>query len=184
MAVSGKLFGQRDPLELVTGIVVLVLLATMLIYAVTGSGRKTESGYELKASFSHIDGLGVGSDIKLAGITVGHVTEETVSPSNFKATVTFTVRPDIKLPKDSAAIITSDSLLGEKYIALTPGGDEHMLVPGATIVETQGSIGLQQLLSKFLFTVTDTLTTLTKQKQEHSSSGGSLSVPTAKPNDK
>lgn len=69
---------------------------------------------------------------------------------------------------DSAAIITSDSLLGGKYIAISPGGDTKMLKAGGEISETQGAISLEQLLSKFIFSVTDTLTQANqaKAKQE------------------
>ncbi|GBR06294.1 toluene ABC transporter periplasmic protein [Acetobacter oeni LMG 21952] len=130
----------------------------MLALAVLGTGRKSDAGYPLTAGFSHIDGLDTGSDVRLAGITVGHVTSETVDPKTFKASVTFTVRPDLQLPVDTAAIITSDSLLGGKYIALSPGGDTRMLKAGGAVGETQGSISLEQLLSKFIFSVTDTLT--------------------------
>nr|WP_298794973.1 outer membrane lipid asymmetry maintenance protein MlaD [uncultured Acetobacter sp.] len=154
---------RRNSIELLTGVLVLVLLGLMLIAAVVGEGRKTDTtGYRLHADFSHSDGLGVGSDVRLAGITVGQVVSERVNPATFQAEVTFTVRPDIKLPTDSAAIITSDSLLGGKYIALSPGGNDSMMAADATISETQGSISLEQLLSKFIFSVTDTLTRANK----------------------
>lgn len=155
-AVSAR--PERKPADLVAGFAILALLGGFLAYAVIDKGRPAESGYRLNATFGHIDGLSIGSDVRLAGITVGQVVDEHVDPRTFSAGVTFTVRPDIKLPDDTAAIITSDSLLGGKYIALSPGGDDKMLRPGATIGETQGSISLEQLLSKFIFSVTDTLT--------------------------
>ncbi|MFS8369034.1 outer membrane lipid asymmetry maintenance protein MlaD [Acetobacter indonesiensis] len=163
---------RRTSLELITGVVVLIALALMLVAAIVGEGRKTDStGYPLHASFSHIDGLGVGSDVRLAGVTVGQVVSERVDPATFKAEVTFTVRPDIKLPTDSAAIITSDSLLGGKYIALSPGGDDSNLRADATVNQTQGSISLEQLLSKFIFSVTDTLTRANKDAAKDKQAG-------------
>ena len=65
------------------------------------------------------------------------------------------MRDDIKLPKDSAAIITSESLLGGKYLSLQPGGDETMLQPGQTITITQSSVSLEELLGKFIFSMTN-----------------------------
>lgn len=147
---------SRNTLELTTGFVVIVLLIALLAVAMFGR-HHANGGYELNASFNQIDGLDVGSDVRLAGITVGHVTAERVDPHGFRAQVTFTVRDGLALPDDSAAIITSDSLLGGKYIALSPGGDTSMLKPGGTMGQTQGSISLEQLLSKFIFSVTDTL---------------------------
>jgi len=144
--------------ELVAGLVILLALLGLLVAAVVGKNRHTVEGYALNAVFDHIDGLTVGSDVKLAGVSVGHVTAERVDPKSFRAQVSFSVRPDIVLPRDTGAIITSDSLLGGKYIALSPGGDDQTLKSGATITQTQGSISLEQLLSKFIFSVTDTMT--------------------------
>jgi phospholipid/cholesterol/gamma-HCH transport system substrate-binding protein len=64
------------------------------------------------------------------------------------------VRNGIQLPKDTGAAITSESLLGGKYIALSPGGDETNLKPGQTIEATQSSINIEELLGKFIFSVT------------------------------
>jgi phospholipid/cholesterol/gamma-HCH transport system substrate-binding protein len=64
------------------------------------------------------------------------------------------VRDDIHLPKDTGASITSESLLGGKYISLSPGGDDTVLKPGQTITVTQSSVSLEELLGKFIFSVT------------------------------
>lgn len=149
---------RHDPVELLAGIVVLALLAGLIIAAVIGNGRRSSSGIPLTAQFDHIDGLDVGSDVRLAGVTVGQVTSETVNPKDYQAVVTLTLRSDIKLPTDSSVVVTSDSLLGGKYLALAPGGADTMLAPGGRITQTQGAISLEQLLSKFIFTVTDTMT--------------------------
>ncbi|WP_323992197.1 outer membrane lipid asymmetry maintenance protein MlaD [Nguyenibacter sp. L1] len=161
--------GGRNPAELAAGCGVLVLLGGLLAFAVVDKGHRHENGYRLAASFAHIDGLSVGSDVRLAGVTVGQVVAERVDPASYKAQVTFTVRPDIRLPTDSAAIITSDSLLGGKYIALSPGGNDAILRPGAEIAQTQGSISLEQLLSRFIFSVTDSMT---KANQQRATQGG------------
>jgi len=69
--------------------------------------------------------------------------------------VTLSVRNGLELPKDSSASIDSESLLGGKYLALSPGGDTAMLAPGGVITVTQSSVSLEQLLGKFIFSVTD-----------------------------
>jgi phospholipid/cholesterol/gamma-HCH transport system substrate-binding protein len=93
--------------------------------------------------------------VRLAGVKVGNVSEERIDPQSFQAVVALSVRDDIKLPKDTGAIITSESLLGGKYLSLQPGGDETMLQPGQTITITQGSISLEDLLGKFIFSMTN-----------------------------
>ncbi len=106
------------------------------------------------ARFDHIDGLSVGGDVRIAGVKVGSVTDEKIDPKSFSAIVAMTVRDDIHLPKDTSAEIASESLLGGKYINLSPGGDETDLKVGQTITITQSSISLEQLLGKFIFSVT------------------------------
>lgn len=178
-AVAGRM--SRNSAELAAGCGVLVLLAGLLALAVVDKGRRHETGYRLHASFEHIDGLSVGSDVRLAGVTVGQVVDERVNPSDFKAQVTFTVRPDVQLPTDSAAIITSDSLLGGKYVALSPGGSEAMLRPGAAITDTQGAISLEQLLSRFIFSVTDTMTKANQQRANQTTGSQGSAPPSGGP---
>ena len=146
---------HRNVAEVLTGAVVLLLAAGFLAYAVANSGRTATSGYTLYAKFDHIDGLGAGADVRMAGVKVGSVNDEKVDPQSYQAVVSLSVRSDIKLPKDSAAIISSESLLGGKYVSLQPGGDETMLQPGQTITITQGSISLEDLLGKFIFSLTN-----------------------------
>ena len=146
---------RRNAAEVATGAVVLLVAAGFLAYAMAHSGRSTAAGYTLHADFDHIDGMPVGSDVRIAGVKVGSVIAETIDPKTYLADVSFTVANDIKLPKDSSAEITSDGLLGGKYLSLSPGGDEQMLADGGTVTITQSSVSLEQLLGKFIFSVTD-----------------------------
>jgi len=147
---------RRSIVEVVIGAVVLLAAAGFLAYAIANSGRSAAAGYTLYARFDHIDGLGVGNDVRLAGVKVGSVSQERIDPQTFQAVVGFSIRDDIKLPKDTAAIITSESLLGGKYLSLQPGGDEAILQPGQMVTITQGSVSLEELLGKFIFSMTNT----------------------------
>ena len=146
---------RRNPAELLTGAGVLLVAAGFLAYAIANSGRGGANGYTLHAAFDHIDGMATGSDVRLAGVKIGTVLGAAIDPRTYLADVTLSVRADVKLPTDSSAEITSDGLLGGKYLALAPGGAEAMLPPGGTITVTQGSVSLEQLLGKFIFSVTD-----------------------------
>ena len=137
--------------DILTGAAVLLVAAGFLAFAVAHSGRSANSGYELHARFDHIDGLSTGADVRIAGVKVGSVVGLTIDPKSFLADVTITVRDDIHLPKDSAAEIVSESLLGGKYLNLSPGGDSAVLGAGGMITVTQSSISLEQLLGKFIF---------------------------------
>jgi phospholipid/cholesterol/gamma-HCH transport system substrate-binding protein len=157
---------RRNLAEILTGAVVLLVAAGFLAYAVAHSGRSAVGGYELHASFDHIDGLGVGADVRIAGVKVGSVVSTRVDPKTFLAGITMSVRDAIRLPKDTSAAVTSESLLGGKYIDLAPGGDTAVLQPGGTITITQSSISIEQLLGKFIFSATNMVSAVGKAGQQ------------------
>jgi phospholipid/cholesterol/gamma-HCH transport system substrate-binding protein len=143
---------NRGTPEVLTGAAVLLIAAGFLAFAVVHSGRATgTAGYKLHAVFDHVDGLILGSDVRIAGVKVGSVLAMTIDPKTYLAEVTMSVRDDIHLPKDSSAEVTSESLLGGKFLNLSPGGDTTDLPPGGTITITQSSVSLEQLLGKFIF---------------------------------
>lgn len=142
---------QRNLTETLAGAVVLVVALGFLGYAVVNTGRASVGGYTLHARFDRIDGLNVGSDVRIAGVKVGSVTDERVDPGSFQAEIVFTVADSMHLPTDSSAAITSDGLLGGKYVNLVPGGDEKNIPPGGTVTITQSSINLEELVGKYIF---------------------------------
>lgn len=144
---------RRNLAEFLTGAAVLIVAGGFFAYAMMHSGRGIAGGYTLHAKFDRIDGLGVGSDVRIAGVKVGRVTAAAIDPKTFEAVVTLSVADDIHLPTDSGAIVTSDGLLGGKYLSLSPGGEDRLLPPGGTITVTQSSINIEDLLGKFVFSM-------------------------------
>ena len=84
------------------------------------------------------------------------------------------VEAGLRLPEDTSAEITSEGLLGGKYISLVPGGSEKMLGNGGRITETQGSVSLESLLGKFIFSVTQMNT---QQQQREGGGEGAAGAP-------
>lgn len=68
--------------------------------------------------------------------------------------VKLNIDTNIKLPLDTSAAITSDGLLGDKYMALSPGSDGKMILVGGEIDTTQGSIDLFSLVGQMIFSQT------------------------------
>ena len=139
--------------EIAVGIAVLVCVGGLLALAL-GGGLARPAGTEFRASFARVDGLGAGADVRIAGVAVGKVVRTSVDPRSFLATVTFRVRPDIQLPDDTSASITSEGLLGGNYLSVSPGGDRRDLPPGGLITATESAVGLQALLGQFVGSVT------------------------------
>jgi len=153
---------RRNAAEVIAGLLILVVAGGFLAYALATSGAASVPGYTLSAAFDRIDGLSAGADVRMAGVKVGSVTRTVIDPKTYLAVVDFTVQNAIKLPTDSSAAVASDSLLGGKYLALVPGGNDAMLPPNGRVTVTQSSVSLEDLLGKFIFSVTDLVSSLQK----------------------
>ncbi len=138
--------------EVVTGGAVLVAAAGFLFYASQfgGFGGSASDDAVYTASFRSAEGVGVGTDVRLAGVKVGSVTELDLDPGTFRADAAIAIDPEVVLPDDTAIVISSEGLLGGSFVELLPGGSPFNLDPGAEIVDTQSSVSIVQLLLRFV----------------------------------
>ena len=135
--------------ELIAGAVVLAVAAGFLAFA-AGPRLMPGGGYHLIAAFPNVEGIETGSEIRLAGVPVGRVTDITLNPATYLAEARLRLQDDVQLPADSAAIIQSDGLLGGAYLELQPGGSPDNLAPGDEIEDVQGAVSLLSLMMKFV----------------------------------
>jgi len=130
-------------LESLIGIVVVAAAAAFMIYAFSVSGRTlSEDTYRLDAVFGKVDGITTGSDVRIAGVKIGSVSDFTLDTNSYEATVSMMIDKSVPVPDDSVAKIVSDGLLGGAHIALEPGASEFFLAEGDSIFITQGSVDL------------------------------------------
>jgi phospholipid/cholesterol/gamma-HCH transport system substrate-binding protein len=138
-------------LETIMGALVLVVAAFFLQFAYQSSGLKSVEGYAITANFTNITGIGLGGDVRIGGIKVGVVEKLTLNEETFSAVASLRINDAIKLPDDSSAAVQSAGLLGEKFIAIEPGGSEDILKEGGAITFTQASVSLEEMIGKFMF---------------------------------
>jgi phospholipid/cholesterol/gamma-HCH transport system substrate-binding protein len=143
---------RHSVIEVATGAVVLLVAGGFLVFAIANTGQKLGSdGYKLTATFDHVDGLTIGADVRVAGVKIGSVQSIRLNAKTYQADVGFTVQDRVALSDDSSATVSTDGLLGGKYLALATGGDDKILKPGGTITITQGSVNLEALIGKYIF---------------------------------
>jgi phospholipid/cholesterol/gamma-HCH transport system substrate-binding protein len=142
---------QNTTTETFIGMLVVAVFAGILFFAYSSDSRGSASGYDVKASFTSVDGVSPGTDVRLNGIKVGTVSSLDLDPNTYRAILHFTIRSDVKIPDDSSVKITSAGLLGGEYLAIVPGGSDKMLASGGVLTNTQGSIDLMGLLGRFIY---------------------------------
>lgn len=144
----------KNLVETVMGAVVLAVAIGFVAIAYTVGDLKTIEGYSLISKFDRVDGLVVGADVRMSGIKVGTVVKQELDPETYLAVVTINVKSEIKLPRDTSAQISSDGLLGDKYLSLQAGAEDDMLKPGQEIEYTQGSVDIVSLVGRMMFSQT------------------------------
>lgn len=144
---------KRSSVEISVGVFVLMgLLCVGYLTVKLGKMEWFGEGYyPLKARFTSVTGLKTGTEVEMAGVSVGKVSNIALDPELKIAVVTLQIRQDLKLSEDVIASVKTSGLIGDKYINLAPGGALDMLNPGDIIMETESSVDIEGLISKYVF---------------------------------
>lgn len=144
--------------DFLVGLFVILGLLALLFLAMRAGNLSTfsfEKTYEVHAKFQNIGALKIRAPIKSNGVVVGRVTKISFNNKEFKADVWFDIERRYQFPSDSSASIMTAGLLGEQYIGLTAGSEDSNLTAGSEITFTQSAVVLEDLISKFLFSVAE-----------------------------
>ena len=141
---------EKAKLELVVGIFVLVGIACLAYLSIKLGKLELIGGdvYEVEAQFNTATGLKPGASIEIAGVEVGRVKDITLKDD--RAAVLLAVNRSVKLYSDTIASIKTRGIIGEKFMALSPGGGGEPLKPGGTIRDTESGLDLEELVSQYV----------------------------------
>ena len=139
---------KEQTAETIVGAAVALVAAGFLTFALArAGGGEGAGGYPLSGRFNRVDGIAVGSDVRMSGVKVGAVSALALDPATYMAKLTMSLNRDVKVPEDSTAKVASDGLLGGAYISIEPGGAEDMLAANSEFSHTQGSIDLLTVMA-------------------------------------
>lgn len=131
---------------------VMLLLGLSAIYTVYASSQITTStGYTVSVRFNKVGGLGEGNAVRIAGLQVGTIVGQKLDPETYDAVLDLTILNEVKLPVDTEAEVSSDGLLGGKFILLTPGKAKETIPPGGKITKAKGVVALEELVGRMIF---------------------------------
>jgi phospholipid/cholesterol/gamma-HCH transport system substrate-binding protein len=136
---------KKEILVGLTAALILVVLVA-LIPARSGLFATQDHGvYRLQANFNRVDGLAVGTPVRIGGVVVGRVEELTLLP-DFRVSMTILIDGRYRLPVDSSISVETDGLFGPKSVRIEPGGDEQPLLDGGQFAYVQDPLMVSDLL--------------------------------------
>lgn len=132
---------------LIAGFIAIGWLALQLgeVPWLTGS-----RSYIIYAEFGNISGVKSGADVQIAGVKIGTVLDLALNEDGY-AKVTMQVDNAVEIPVDSIASVKSKGIIGDKVIQITLGGDTELFQEGEMITDTESSVDIESLISKFAF---------------------------------
>lgn len=107
------------------GITVLcIALLSFFAFRFVSKGLGGGDGYQVWALFRDATGLVDKSQVQVAGLNVGEITDRRLQGA--MARVTIRLKPDVKLWSNAAVFKKSASLLGQYYLEIDPGTPESI----------------------------------------------------------
>jgi len=102
-------------------------------------------GPEVRVSFPEVGGLSVGDPVTVSGLKRGSVDDIRLAESG--VVVTLRLRPDVILHSDARISVENQGIMGEKFIAITPGlSGEPLDVSG--VIDGGYSPGLTEAMAQ------------------------------------
>ncbi len=143
---------QRQ-IELIVGLFMLagIIAITFLAMRLGDIGLFDKDEYTITARFTSVSGLRQGAAVEMAGVKVGRIKQIEFDPEDYLAIVSIALQNNVSVPDDSIASVRTAGIIGDKFLKLSPGGSEVLLQEGEEIMETEPSINLEELISKYIF---------------------------------
>ena len=144
---------RRISTELSVGLFIILGVGCLTFLAVKMGSLRIGDGdsYPVQASFASISGLREGAFVEVAGVRVGRVTAIALDHKTYAADVTMSIDNRVRLQEDAIASVHSTGIIGDKFVKITPGGSDIYLQPGESLLDTESSISLEELISKYIF---------------------------------
>ena len=139
--------------ETLLGALVLIVAGIFLALAYSSAHLDASGGYELSATFDHVDGIRDGGDVRISGIKIGTIESQALDPKTYQAVVRMRIDNAVHVPVDTVATIASSGLLGDKFMQLVPGNEDKMLEAGGAIRMTQAPVSLESLLGQMVYSI-------------------------------
>ena len=147
---------DRSPVrDFIVGLFLLVGLAAVAYLSIQiGGFGASKGGLVLWAKFNETGDLAVHAPVVIAGVRIGEITRIDLDADDFRARVEMNMDAKVKLPTDTTASIVTAGMLGDRYIELSPGGDDKILKSGDQLTFTESAVILEKLIGQVVYSLT------------------------------
>ena len=137
--------------ETILGALVIAVAIGFTVYAAQNAGSTVGGNtYDVSASFSKVGAVGPGTDVRIAGVKIGSVSDVTLDPQSFRATIIMAIRNGVEIPEDTIVAVDADGLLGGSYVSLLPGAALDNVAAGEFLENTQSPKSVNDIIAQAL----------------------------------
>jgi phospholipid/cholesterol/gamma-HCH transport system substrate-binding protein len=123
---------RNNGFDLLVGAAVILVAAGFLLFMRWQTGTGSLSEYAISLEMARADQLNVGTDVRIAGVTVGRITSLALEPKTYRIKAGLSIRSGIGIPEDSRANV-SGAVMSSPYITIEPGRSANMVPRGGTL---------------------------------------------------
>lgn len=136
--------------EIVVGLFVVagILCAGYLAIRLGKLEAFGNSGYVVYADFANVAGLRRGDSVEIAGVSVGRVDSLTLVED--RARLALRIDPGVTIQEDAIASVRARGLIGDKFIAISPGASDRNLPDGGRIRDTESPPDITDLIGRMI----------------------------------
>ena len=144
---------KNNYVNFLVGLFVLFGIGALVFMSITigGASVSNSGNYTLVAKFENSSGLKEGAFVEMSGVRVGLIQSINYDPKAYESVVKISLDNAITVPDDSIASIRTSGIIGDRFVKISTGGSEINMADGEEFIETESSISIEELISKYMF---------------------------------
>lgn len=144
---------KNNYVNFLVGLFVLFGIGALVFMSITigGASVSNSGNYTLVAKFENSSGLKEGAFVEMSGVRVGLIQSINYDPKAYESVVKISLDNEITVPDDSIASIRTSGIIGDRFVKISTGGSEVNMADGEEFIETESSISIEELISKYMF---------------------------------